>query len=78
MGTICEWVERKEARERMKWGGYTWGPRCESLILQKRDDMPKVDDESCRMGPNVSEANADGKNWAMALVAGWKPSELYV
>jgi hypothetical protein len=49
-----------------------------TIKLKPRDDMPKTDDESCRMGPNVTECFADGMEWARALRAGWKPLKDFV
>jgi hypothetical protein len=50
--------------------------RINSLTIQlnARDDMPKTDDESCRMGPNVTECFADGMEWARVLTHAWNPA----
>ena len=44
-----------------------------TIQLKPHDDIPTTHDESCRMGPNVTECFADGMEWARELHAGWKP-----
>jgi hypothetical protein len=47
-------------------------PECDRTKL--RDNSPKVHDESCVMGPETMEANADGMLWAVVMTSAWKPA----
>jgi hypothetical protein len=54
-------------------GAASWVNRV-TIRLASKDDVPKTDDESCRMGANVIENNADDKFWAKILTSAWNPN----
>lgn len=66
-------MSREQAREEVNAGAARWVDRCKGIEYLKRDDRPRVNDESCRMGVRVSEANAAGQVWAQDLVKAWTP-----